>query len=112
MLLALWLYATMEGIGAARAWDRLCEYHAAYRWLCGGVPVNHNLLSVFRRDSGTVLDGLLTRSLTGLIEEGLVTPEKAAIDRQLASSLRSSQPTGPRVKRPGVAPLMTASMKL
>jgi transposase len=39
VLLAVWLYATSEGIGSARALERLCRNHAAYRWLCGGVPV-------------------------------------------------------------------------
>jgi transposase len=80
VLLAVWLYATLEGIGAARAIARLCEYHAAYRWLCGGVPVNHDLLSSFRRESGAALDRLLTQSLTGLIAEGLVTLEEVMID--------------------------------
>lgn len=80
VLLALWLYATLEGIGAARAVARLCDYHAAYRWLCGGVPVNHDMLSAFRRDSGAVLDGLLTSSLTSLVAEGLVKLEEVAID--------------------------------
>ena len=80
VLLALWLYATVEGIGAARLIARLCQHHAAYRWLCGGVPVNHNMLSEFRRESGAVLDNLLTQSLTSLIAEGLVTLEEAMID--------------------------------
>ena len=80
VLLAVWLYATLEGIGAARAIERLCEHHAAYRWLCGGVPVNHDMLSAFRRDSGAELDRLLTQSLTGLIAEGLVTLEEVMID--------------------------------
>ena len=31
VVLAVWLYATMEGIGSARAIDRLCQKHAAYR---------------------------------------------------------------------------------
>ena len=80
VLLAVWLYATLEGIGAARTIERLCEHHAAYRWLCGGVPVNHDMLSAFRRDSGPELDRLLTQSLTGLIAEGLVTLEEVIID--------------------------------
>jgi transposase len=101
VLLALWLYATMQGIGAARAVDRLCDHHAAYRWLCGGVPVNHNLLSEFRRDSGAVLDGLLTRSLTGLIAEGLVKPEEAAIDgtKVRARAGRSSLAQGKKLAK-------------
>jgi transposase len=80
VVLALWLYATLAGIGAARMLERLCEYHAAYRWICGGVPVNHNMLSAFRRESGAALDRLLTRGVSGLIAEGLVTLEEAAID--------------------------------
>ena len=80
VLLAVWLYATVEGIGAARAIDRLCAHHAAYRWLCGGVPVNHDLLASFRRESGAELDRLLTQSLTGLIAEGLLTLDEVMID--------------------------------
>jgi transposase len=80
VLLALWLYATLDGVGASRALARLCAHHAAYRWLCGGVPVNHDLLSAFRRESGAMLDGLLTQSLTSLIAEGLVTLKEVAID--------------------------------
>ena len=34
ILMALWLYATVEGVGSARAVARLCEEHDAYRWLC------------------------------------------------------------------------------
>ena len=48
LLLALWLYATSEGVGSARALARLCESHDAYRWLCGGVSVNHHALADFR----------------------------------------------------------------
>jgi transposase len=80
VLLAVWLYATLEGIGSARMIDRLCRQHAAYRWLCGGAPVNHDLLAEFRRDNSTRLDGLLTQSLTGLLAEGLVRLEEVAID--------------------------------
>lgn len=80
VLLALWLYATVDGVGSGRAIERLCQSHAAYRWLCGGVPVNHNLLAEFRRDSDGLLDPLLTQSLTALIAEGLIPLEEVAID--------------------------------
>lgn len=80
ILLAVWLYATLEGVGSARALDRLCKHHAAYRWLCGGVGVNPNILAEFRVESGALLDQLLTQSLTALIAAGLVTLDEAAID--------------------------------
>ena len=37
ILVALWLYATMDGVGSAREVERLCYRHDAYRWLraCG-----------------------------------------------------------------------------
>src|SRR5580692_8778184 len=38
------------------------------------------LLSEFRRDSGALLDTLLTQSLTALIAEGLISLEEMAID--------------------------------
>jgi transposase len=80
VVLAVWLYATMEGIGSARAIDRLCQQHAAYRWLCGGAPINHDLLAEFRRENAATLDRLLSQSLTGLIAEKLVTLEELMID--------------------------------
>jgi hypothetical protein len=48
ILLALWLYATLDGVGSARQLARLCEEHLAYQWLCGGVSVNYHTLSDFR----------------------------------------------------------------
>src|SRR5438552_4161811 len=80
VVLAVWLYATLEGIGSARAIDRLCQQHAAYRWLCGGAPINHDLLAEFRREHAALLDRLLTQSVTGLIAEKLITLEELMID--------------------------------
>jgi len=80
VLLAVWLHAVTGGVGSARAVARLCEHHSAYRWLCGDVPVNHDMLSAFRRDNADWLDGLLTRGLASLIEEGLISLDEVAID--------------------------------
>ena len=40
ILIALWLHATIDGVGSARELDRLCYSHDAYRWIRGGVSVN------------------------------------------------------------------------
>jgi len=80
IFLALWLFATLEGVGSARQLDRLCDRDVAYRWLCGGVPMNYHGLSDFRSAHGDVLDRLLTDSLVALLAEGLVKPEEIAID--------------------------------
>ncbi len=39
ILVSLWLYATLEGVGSARLLDRLCQSDAAYLWLLGGVAI-------------------------------------------------------------------------
>ena len=72
MLVALWLFATSEGIGSARRLERLCERDDAYRWICGGVQVNQHTLSDFRIGHGAALDDLLTRVLGVLRHQGLV----------------------------------------
>lgn len=80
VILALWLYATLEGVGSARELARLCERDAAYRWLCGGVPVNHHGLADFRVAHGVFLDGLLSESIAAMMVEGLVDLEEVTLD--------------------------------
>jgi len=80
ILTALWLYATLEGVGSARALDRLCAEHDAYRWLCGGVGVNYHTLAAFRVEEADVLDRLLTESVAALLADGLVTMAAVAQD--------------------------------
>ncbi len=80
VLLALWLYATIEGVGSARELDRLVERDVAYRWLAGGVSVNYHGLADFRTRHVEVLDRLLSESVTALIAEGLVDLEEIALD--------------------------------
>lgn len=72
LLLALWLYACLDGVGSARELERLCREHAAYRWLCGRVGVNHHTLSDFRGSMGACLDGLLTDMIAALMKAGVV----------------------------------------
>src|SRR5947209_1745089 len=80
LLLALWLYATSEGVGSARALERLCESHDAYRWLCGGVSVNYHMLADFRVGCADLLDRLLSEHLAALAKAGLVNLETLAQD--------------------------------
>jgi transposase len=80
LLLALWLYATSQGIGSARALDRLCDSHDAYRWLCGGVSVNHHTLADFRVGCADLLDRLLSEHLAALAKAGLVDLDTLAQD--------------------------------
>jgi transposase/vacuolar-type H+-ATPase subunit H len=72
LLLALWLYATSQGVGSARALERLCESHDGYRWLCGGVSVNYHGLADFRSGHGDLLDHLVTHNIATLSASGLI----------------------------------------
>lgn len=80
LLLSLWIYATLQGVGSARELATLSEQHLAYRWLCGGVTVNHDLLSQFRADGGGRLDELHVRIIGSLTASGLVTMNRIAQD--------------------------------
>ena len=91
LLLALWLYATSDGVGSARALDRLCESHDVYRWLSGGVSLNYHTLSDFRVGCADLLDRLLVEHLAALSRAGLVDLEKLAQD---GVRIRASAGTG------------------
>ena len=80
VLLALWLYATLEGVGSARELDRLSRRDVAYRWLAGSGPINDHGLSDFRVGCWGEIDRRLTESVTALVTEGLVRLDEIAVD--------------------------------
>jgi transposase len=80
LLLALWLCATSEGVGSARALARLCESHDTYRWLCGGVSVNYHTLADFRVGCADLLDRLLAEHVAALAKAGLIDLDTLAQD--------------------------------
>jgi transposase len=80
ILMALWLYATIDGVGSARQLDELCRSHDAYRWILGDVSINYHTLADFRTAHGELLDRLLTQSVAVLLAEGLVDLNRVAQD--------------------------------
>jgi transposase len=80
LLLALWVYATLDAVGSARELDRLCQKHLAYQWLCGGVSVNYHMLADFRSQNSAAWDELLTQIVASLMTEGLVSLKRVAQD--------------------------------
>lgn len=80
ILVALWLLATLESIGAARELERRCQRDIPYMWICGGVSVNHHTLSDFRSENGDFLESVLVDSIASLMHQGLVTLETVAQD--------------------------------
>src|SRR4030088_1485521 len=73
LMLALWLWATVDGVGSARQLDRLCRDHVVYRWLCGEVSMNYHSLSSFRIAHMAVLERLLAQGVASMVEAGLVS---------------------------------------
>jgi transposase len=80
LLVALWLYACVRGIGSAHELARQCQENRAFLWLLGGVTVNHRLLSDFRADRGAALDQLLTQVIAALVDQGVVKVSRLSQD--------------------------------
>lgn len=80
LLVALWVYATLKGIGSARRLTVLCREWLSLMWLCGGVSVNYGMLNKFRSRGGQNWDDLLTHIVGTLVHAGLVSLERVAQD--------------------------------
>jgi len=80
LLISLWLYAATDGVGSARELARLCEQSDPYKWLCGGVSLNHHTLSDFRVGHRAALDDLFTQVLASLVDQDIVTVERISND--------------------------------
>jgi transposase len=101
VLVALWLYATIDGIGSARKLDELCRNDRPYEWLAGGASLNYHTLSHFRVSHGDVLDELFTHSVATLLHEDLIDLKRVAQDgmRVRASAGASSFRREPTLRR-------------
>lgn len=80
ILLALWLYGTIKGVGSARFLEEFAREHDAYKWLCGGVKVNYHTLSDFRSSQGESLNDLLTQSVAILANQNIISLESVSQD--------------------------------
>ena len=90
LLLALWLFASIEGVNSARVLAELCTVHRAYEWLCGGVTMNYHTLASFRSRQGELFKQLIA----SLMHAGLVEVKTVAQDgmRIRASAGRDEKP--------------------
>jgi len=80
ILFALWLYATLNGVGSGREVARLSVEHDAYRWICGGVSVNYHALNDFRAGNEELMDELLTDNVAALAAVGAISLQRVAQD--------------------------------
>ena len=80
LLLAIWVYATIQGDGSARRVNELCTEHRADRWLCGGVSMNYHTLSDFRSGSEEPFEEVIVQIVSSLMSQGLVDLTRLAQD--------------------------------
>jgi transposase len=80
LLIALWLYAAIDGVSCGRQLARLCKESDPYRWLCGGVSINYHTLNEFRVGHQEALDDLLTQMIAVLTRAQVVSVERIAQD--------------------------------
>jgi transposase len=97
LLVALWLYACIDGVGSGRELARLCQSDDAYRWLCGGVEVCYHTLNSFRVGHEKALDNLMTQVVGRLTHVGLVTVVRIAQD---GTRVRASAGSGSYRREP------------
>lgn len=80
VLFAVWLLATIDGIGSARELERATRMQLPFLWLAQGVPVNYHGLADFRVAQADLLDDLLSTHLAALVAAGLANPVEIIID--------------------------------
>lgn len=92
ILMCLWLFATVEGIGKAREIERLTERDLLFQWICGGVSVNRTTLSAFYTACPELLGRTLTDHVAALMQAKLVNLNRVALDgmRTRANAGKSS----------------------
>ena len=77
---ALWLYATLDGVGSGPEVARLSLEHDAYRWICGGVSVNCHAINDFRSCNEALMGEVLTDNVAALAAVGAISLERVAQD--------------------------------
>lgn len=80
ILVALWLYATAEGIGSARTLARYTREHVAFKWICGNVEIERRTISDFRVKHGDLFDDLLAQGIAILAHAEAISLKEIAHD--------------------------------
>jgi transposase len=96
ILTALWLYATLRGVGSARELARRCDPQRGevpFQWIAGGVSMNYHTLSDSRVEHNLQATGEHRR----VRQRHRPQPRPAAVPR----ARRPQSPGGPVVVRSG-----------
>lgn len=80
VIVAIWLYGTVEGIASARQLGDYCREHHAFIWLRGGVEIGRKTLSNFRAEQGGLLNDLLVQSVGIMLHNKVISLEEIGQD--------------------------------
>ena len=81
IMLAIWIYAYMQGISSSRVVADYCKWEPGFRWILGhGLSIKHVSLSDFRKNLGTNLDDMLTQVVTLMVSAGVVDLDEVILD--------------------------------
>jgi transposase len=110
ILFALWLYATLEGVGSGREVARLALEHDAYRWICGGVSVNYHAINDFRAGNEALMDELLTDNGAASFRRQASLEEHLSQARELVQTIKTQAQADPgQAKRQAQAARLRAA---
>jgi transposase len=79
-LLAVWVYASLQGLHYASVLARALRTDAALRFLAGGYAVSVQTLRRFRQHNQTLFEAALQRTVTLAVARGLVREDELAVD--------------------------------
>jgi transposase len=80
ILLSVWILATIKGINSARMIADYCIEYDSFKWICGGVNINHHTLSDFQNENGDQLVNLLIQSVALLSKNSIISLERVSQD--------------------------------
>lgn len=72
LLASVWIYAYTQGVGSARAVERMMDYEPGLQWLAGGKQINYHTLTDFRVCENSVLERMMAQVLAVLEQEGMI----------------------------------------
>jgi transposase len=92
ILIALWIYAILDGVVVASKIAQYCKENIAYSWISGEVSAQRHVLAKFRAQNADLFEELIVQSVTLLVDKGLVTLKEVSQDgvKVKASAAKSS----------------------
>ena len=81
IMLAVWIYAYMQGISSSRVVADYCKWEPGFRWILGyDLRVQYVALSDFRKNLGQDLEHMLTRVVILMVASGVVDLDEVILD--------------------------------